>query len=240
MSAATERLFRRFYRDRPGWRDGTEEFHEMVATAVRPGARILEIGAGASNPTSRFLATLGEVHGADPDSAVRGNDALATASVLSGPALPFEAASFDACVSNWVIEHLDDPLSHLREIARVLKPGGRYLARTPNRFHYVAIGAALTPHWVHRLVANRLRALPPGAAEPFPTRYRMNTAGSMRRLAREAGLVVDDLRMIEKEPSYGMVAAPLFLAGVAWERTVNAIGALACVRAAIFVVMRKG
>lgn len=239
MSALTERLLRRFYLDRPGWRDGTAEFHDLVASRVPAAARILEIGAGAPNPTSRFLATLGEVHGVDPSPDVLRNDALASAAVVPDERLPFPDASFDACVSNWVVEHLRDPALHARELARVLKPGGRAFARTPNRWHYVALGASLTPHVVHRLVANRLRALPPGAPEPFPTLYRMNTPRAMRREARAAGLVVEELRLYEKEPSYGMIAAPLFLAGVAYERLVNSTGILAPFRAAIMLVLRR-
>lgn len=239
MSAATERLLQRFYRAKPGWRDGTVEFHEMVAARVPRGGRILEIGAGAPNATSRFLATLGEVHGVDPDPAVRDNEALASATVVSDEALPFPDASFDVAVSNWVVEHLEDPTRHLAEVARVLKPGGAYLFRTPNRWHYVAIVSALTPHAFHRLVANRLRALPDAAPEPFPTRYRMNSAGAVRREAARAGLSVADLRRVEKEPSYGMGAAPFFLLGVAWERIVNATEVLAFLRGALFVEIRK-
>lgn len=48
--------------------------------------------------------------------------------------LPFESASFDAVFSSNVVEHIPRPiyLAYLREIARVLKPGGRFLVGTPN------------------------------------------------------------------------------------------------------------
>jgi ubiquinone/menaquinone biosynthesis C-methylase UbiE len=41
--------------------------------------------------------------------------------------LPYRDAAFDCVICGWVLEHLPDPRSGLREIARVLEPGGRVL-----------------------------------------------------------------------------------------------------------------
>ena len=41
--------------------------------------------------------------------------------------LPFADASFDCITCGWVIEHLPDPRPGLRELSRVLQPGGRLL-----------------------------------------------------------------------------------------------------------------
>ena len=99
--------------------------------------------------------------------------------------------------------------------------------------------ARVTPHWFHELVANRLRGLPSGAHEPYPTYHRANTRPRVLRLAADAGLGVRELVMVEPEPSYGMAARPLFLSMVAYERTVNAVGVLQGLRANIFGVLEK-
>lgn len=232
----------RFYGPDRGWKNGTEEFHELLAEAIPKGSKILEIGAGPSNRTSRFLASIGELHGLDPDPDFRDNDALTTASVLAhgeGARYPFDDGAFDACVSNYVLEHVPDPVAHLAEVARVLRPGGAYVFRTPNRYHYVAIIASLTPHWFHELVANRARNLDDDAHEPYPTVYRMNTERAVRDLARGAGLSVDALRLIEKEPSYGMSSRVLFFTFMAYERAVNATERAAALRSNILAVLRK-
>jgi SAM-dependent methyltransferase len=44
--------------------------------------------------------------------------------------LPYADGRFDAAVCGWVLEHLPDPRLGLRELARVLRPGGRLLLLT--------------------------------------------------------------------------------------------------------------
>lgn len=46
--------------------------------------------------------------------------------------LTFGSESFDRCLSFDLLEHLPDVDAHLREVYRVLKPGGVYLFQTPN------------------------------------------------------------------------------------------------------------
>lgn len=234
-----EQLDALLYSPEKGWVDGTTEFFALCRGAVPPGGKMLEIGAGPSNETSRFLATLGEVHGVDPDPDVRTNASLTSAHVITGDRYPFPDATFDAAISSYVVEHVADPAAHLREIARVLRPGGAYVFRTPNQFHYVAAFARLTPHWVHLAIANRLRAMPKDAHDPYPTIYAMNTEASVRRSADSAGFDVASLRMVEKEPSYGRISPVLFLAFAGYERLVNSSESLGFLRSNIFCVLRK-
>ncbi|MBK9216618.1 MAG: class I SAM-dependent methyltransferase [Chloracidobacterium sp.] len=229
----------RYYSAESGWVDGNVVFHGLCESVIAAGGEILEVGAGPTNITSDFLATLGRLHGVDIDADVRDNTALAAAHVLDGEAYPFEDNTFDACVSNYVIEHVADPTGHLAEIRRVLKPGGSYIFRTPNFWHYVSLVSHLTPHSFHTLVANRLRNLPAESHDPYPTHYRLNTRASIERAAKAAGLTVERLDLIEKEPMYGLGSRLLFFPFMAYERIVNSSEAFSGLRANILGVLKK-
>ncbi len=60
--------------------------------------------------------------------------------LVSGAALPFPDASFDVVVFFQLIEHLDDPAVFLRDVARVLRPGGLAILTTPNRLTRIEPG----------------------------------------------------------------------------------------------------
>lgn len=229
----------RFYNPARGFVDGTTEFHQLCASVMPPGSRILEIGAGPTNQSSTFFATRGALTGLDVDPAVAGNRALFDAAIFDGGRFPFGDASFDVGVSNYVLEHVPDPELHLREVHRVLVPGGAYVFRTPNRYHYVALVSSVTPHWFHELVANRLRGLPPEAHDPYPTVYALNTRRAVRRFAVAASLSVEVMRVIEKDPSYGMALRLTFYPMMAYERFVNSTERLAGLRSNILAVLRK-
>lgn len=223
-----------FYPEASWRRDGTRDFFQLLKEHA--GGKILEIGAGPFNATSDYLRTLGELHGIDVDPEALGNQALTTSALFTDD-FPFPDNTFDSCVSNYVCEHLDDPRRHLTEVFRVLKPSGTYVFRTPNRFHYTSIVASLTPHSFHLKTANRLRAI--DGHDPYPTRYRLNSRARIQHLTQEAGFKLEDLRLVEKEPSYGMSSRFLFLTFTAYERLINSAEIFAPLRSSLFVVLRK-
>lgn len=52
--------------------------------------------------------------------------------------LPFEAASFEAVLSSGTLEHVADPEASLREIQRILRPGGHFIIyNLPNRLSWI-------------------------------------------------------------------------------------------------------
>jgi SAM-dependent methyltransferase len=106
---------------------------------VRGCKRILDAACGDGRYT-RFL-----LRRADPDAMLTSFDLSAgmlsrararlksdrvTQVVADITSLPYASDSFDAVVCGWVLEHLPDPRTGLRELARVMRPDGKLLLMT--------------------------------------------------------------------------------------------------------------
>jgi SAM-dependent methyltransferase len=95
--------------------------------------RVLDVGCGTGTMV-RELRRYGHVQGIDADetavhfSRERGIEDVEH--VPEGP-LPFEDARFDLVTALDVIEHVDDDLGLMRELRRVLAPGGTLLVTVP-------------------------------------------------------------------------------------------------------------
>jgi SAM-dependent methyltransferase len=236
VSGLVARLDRVLY---PSLRDHWDDdlFRERVLARLLPASRLLDLGAGAGRlPQMNFRGSAAFVAGYDVDEAVRENPFLDEAHVGDGETLPFADASFDLVVSDNVFEHVARPEAVFAEVARVLRRGGWFLMKTPNRWHYVTLLARATPFWFHRLIG-RLRGRP--AEHTFPTLYRANSPGRVRALAAGAGLRVESIEMIEGRPEYLRLTAPTYLAGWLYERIVNATPRLARFRVVLLASLRK-
>jgi SAM-dependent methyltransferase len=237
--ARTQALFERYYFGQPSFVRGTRVFHQMCQSRLRSESHILEIGAGPANLTTQFLSHIGAVTALDVSPEVLSNPDVREAHLYDGITMPYPDEVFEMCVSNYVLEHVADPLSHFREAFRILKPGGTYCFRTPNLWHYVTAGSRLLPHSAHLRIANKLRGLSEGAHAPWPTVYRANTRRRLQTLAKKTGWLVDELRMIEAEPSYGATHPLLFYPMMAYERIVNSSELFSSIRVNILGAFRK-
>jgi SAM-dependent methyltransferase len=103
----------------------------IAAAKLRPGEHVLDVGTGtglAGQAARRNEPSVWMV-GVDPSSRMlllvpRG--ALAAAVAAVAPGLPFATSSFDAVVANLSVSHIGDHVAGARDIARVLRPGGRF------------------------------------------------------------------------------------------------------------------
>jgi SAM-dependent methyltransferase len=110
-----------------------EQILPLVAQHLRGASRVLEVGTGEGQVARRAAGVegVGFVVGVDPIEAQTrearargGGPAYARA---TADALPFDSGAFDAVVACLVFEHITDCDTAIREVARVLAPGGRFL-----------------------------------------------------------------------------------------------------------------
>ena len=109
--------------------DAGTGFGRHAFEAARRGARVVALDYAEHEVaiTRATFAAMYEAGELDPQSftgVVRGD----------ATCLPFNDATFDCIVTSEVLEHIDDDTSALREIVRVLRPGGRLAATVPSWF----------------------------------------------------------------------------------------------------------
>jgi SAM-dependent methyltransferase len=111
----------------------TVAYGELVLSVLGEARRVLEIGAGATTHLPGLsarhkvafdlsLSMLAAQRGPVGWSRVAGD----------GQSMPFREASFDGAYAINVLEHVPEPARLVGEVGRVLSPGGRFLAVTPN------------------------------------------------------------------------------------------------------------
>ncbi len=113
------------------WRNAT-----VRRSQVKPGDAVLDCATGTGDLALAFkraVGPAGQVTGTDfcaemlapaPDKARRAGLAV-DFKVADAMDLPFETASFDVASIAFGIRNVDDPVRCLREMARVVRPGGR-------------------------------------------------------------------------------------------------------------------
>jgi ubiquinone/menaquinone biosynthesis C-methylase UbiE len=111
----------------------------FVLPRLQRGMRVLDIGCGPGSITAGLAEHVGEsgsVVGIDNSeeaveiaSATHAAASNLTFETASAYALPFADASFDVAYGHQVLQHLVDPIAALREVNRVLRPGGLIAVR---------------------------------------------------------------------------------------------------------------
>lgn len=174
---ARQQLVRDCYYDRPALAAAeryraSEEWAAIAALLPRPAGRVLDLGAG-HGITSFALARIGwQVTALEPDpSELVGRGAIRTLAAAeglridvmegAGESIPLPDAQFDVVFARAVLHHARDLGVLCREVARVLRPGGTFLAV---REHVISRRAHLAHfhalHPLHRFYGGEHACLP--------------------------------------------------------------------------------
>jgi SAM-dependent methyltransferase len=148
-------------------------------------------------------------------------------------AVPLPDASVDLLYSRSVMEHVTDPDAVYAEARRLLKPCGRWIFLTANRWDYVSLVARAVPNRFHAAIVKRME----GRAESdvFPTAYRTNDRRQIEHHAAKAGFRIDRFQRLSQYPSMFHNAPPLFLMASLYEKIVMRFATLGPLRGWLLV-----
>jgi ubiquinone/menaquinone biosynthesis C-methylase UbiE len=164
----------------------------IKAARIARGGAVLDLATGPGEPAlaiAEFVGNAGKVLGIDPvlemveasrREASRRGLSNAAFVVAQAEALPAQTGSFDAAVSRFGVMFFPAPVGAIREMLRVLKPGGNLALAVwhfadRNPFHYT----------LSRVVERYVASPPP--AEDAPEAFRFAQPGKLRAIVSEAG-----------------------------------------------------
>jgi SAM-dependent methyltransferase len=173
---------------------GTDSAHVFFVSAQALAAHaklVVEVGCGRGaaveldQPGGPWQDLRGEgrtVIGIDIEDAGTANPVIDEFRLIDADGhWPLDDASVDLAVSDYVLEHVTDPEAFVKELARVLRPGGTFIGRTVSRRSLLSIVARVVPNDRH---AGAVAHLQPGreAQDVFHTAYKMNTRADLARV----------------------------------------------------------
>jgi len=195
----------------PELRSSQLHYRDLLAPYVTRGCRWLDLGCGHSifgvwmdEDERTFAQRSGHIVGIDLDWAGLKAHRNIRAKVYGDLRhLPFPDGHFDVVTANMVAEHLSDPVPILKEVRRVLRPGGMFVFHTPN-FHnpWLRI-ASLVPDGVKKGIIYVLEGRQ--AEDVFPTHYQINTAEAVRQQAALAGLEASEVKLVSSSALTQMI-----------------------------------
>jgi 2-polyprenyl-3-methyl-5-hydroxy-6-metoxy-1,4-benzoquinol methylase len=226
-----DNLFRKHHGDprNHGWRVRmrywfgyfpSEQWYEgVVERLVIAGCRWIDVGGGKcvfphNAKLARELADrCGALVGVDPSDNLDQNE-LVHERVKSTIEDFRSGQTYDLATLRMVAEHVQNPQRTVLSLARLLRPGGRVVIYTPNRWSPGSIVAAVIPNKLHhyftRLMWNTHED------DVFPTFYRMNTRRTLRTLFEAGGFVEVDFMYLAACAVLARFRATCFLELCLW------------------------
>jgi SAM-dependent methyltransferase len=165
------------------WRFGQERRLDLIRGYIPLDGRwILDVGCGIGTYVRRLLRESPHVYGIDISFQRVREGTAGNLLVAVGEHLPFADGSFDVVILNEVIEHVADDRETMREVIRVLRPGGHAVLYAPNRLYPFETHGI---YWRKRYVFGNIplvNYLPNGLRDRLVPHARAYTAAGMRRM----------------------------------------------------------
>lgn len=208
-------------RHRYGYFTPDDVYEAVVAQLVGSGCTWIDVGGGrdlfpSNSKLARLLADrCHHLVGVDPSPNIDENPYVHERARCLIEDFQGEQ-TFDLATMRMVAEHIAEPRPAILSLARLVKPGGKVVVYTVNRWAPVTIASWIVPFRLHHPIKRLLWKT--DEIDTFPVAYRMNTRGVLAALFEQGGFresafaYLDDCRAFHRSPVLNHVELALWKA----------------------------
>ena len=188
------------FRARAGYQTPDDIYEQTICDLVTERTDWLDVGCGRDlfphNPkTAEILAArCHSLTGIDPSPNILENKLLHHRSQCM-PEDFRPGLCYDLITLRMVAEHVTNPMQLTGSLSRLIRPGGRVVIYTVNKWSPVSLVAAVTPLGFHHAVKSVIWNTE--EKDTFPTAYRMNTRKALNHAFQNAGFREVDFHYLD-------------------------------------------
>ncbi|MEK9156962.1 MAG: class I SAM-dependent methyltransferase [Patescibacteria group bacterium] len=169
----------------PSFRDVGTVFLNQVEKAITAESVLVDVGCGRTSYGAAVYKKAKKRIGLDVDEYAKENPIMDEVHIMTGEMFPLPDACADVVTAQWVVEHVAHPDTFLKEVSRVLRPGGTFIFMTTNIKSPIIRLTSFIPLSVASFIRTRLLNF--AHDETFPRIYAMNSSDKLKKLAEAHG-----------------------------------------------------
>ena len=202
----------------PGFKSGGYFFRKYLKNYINNNSIVLDAGCGNKGIISEFKSIPRLVIGVDINKKLLSENKIVDKKIVADlESIPLDSNSVDVVISEFVLEHLRNPLRVFKETSRILKPKGVFIFITPNIINPLMALSKILPYVFHKWLR---RELLKKEEETHPAYYRANTYQELLKLGRAAGFY--DCEIVRAgNPEYLGFCKPLVPVSIFFEKLID-------------------
>ena len=204
----------------PSFRNVGSVFLAQVEKALTPNSVLVDVGCGRTSYGAEVYKKAKKRIGLDVDEYAKENPVMDEVHIMKGELFPLPDACADVVAAQWVVEHVVHPDTFLKEVSRVLRPGGTFIFMTTNIKSPIIRLTSFIPLSVASFI--RTRVLHFAHDETFPRIYAMNSAEELKTLAEAHGFEITVADHIESF-GYFRFSSVILRAYIEWTKLLRKV-----------------